>query len=170
EARARLGRALLRLEVHVYDAEALRVAVGPLEVVQQRPGEVAAHVHALAHGLVHRAQVLPQVGDALRVVHAALRRHGRVGERGAVLGDVDRYAAVALADPSQRVQQPLRVDLPAHLGVGRVRLAHAGDARRRRGRIVPGDAARVVVDAEEVDGLPDGIELGRGDVGPRVAE
>src|SRR5690606_878820 len=136
EARARLGRALLRLEVHVHDAEALRVAIGPLEVVQQRPGEVAAHVHALVHGLVEHAQVLAQVGDALRVVDAALGRHGRVGERGAVLGDVDRHVAVALADPPQRVQQPLRVDLPAHLGVGRARLADAGDARRKRGRII----------------------------------
>src|SRR5919202_1643356 len=43
---ARLDRAPLRLVVDVDEAEALREAVGPLEVVEQRPGEVAAHVRA----------------------------------------------------------------------------------------------------------------------------
>ena len=46
EARAVLGVALLRLEVDVHQPEALRVAEGPLEVVHQRPGEVAAQVDA----------------------------------------------------------------------------------------------------------------------------
>ena len=38
---ARLGRALLRLEVHVHDPEPVAVAGHPLEVVHQAPLEVA---------------------------------------------------------------------------------------------------------------------------------
>jgi hypothetical protein len=38
----------------------------PLEVVEQRPGVVAAQVDALANRLVHREEVIAQVGDAQR--------------------------------------------------------------------------------------------------------
>src|SRR4051812_6616785 len=52
EAGALLRRPLERLEVHVHEAEALRIAERPLEVVEQRPGEIAAHVDALLDGRV----------------------------------------------------------------------------------------------------------------------
>src|SRR5688572_22367847 len=45
EPRARLGSAALGLEIDVDDAEALRVAVAPLEVVEERPGEIAAQIY-----------------------------------------------------------------------------------------------------------------------------
>ena len=75
EPRARLRRALLRREVDVHDAEALRVAEAPLEVVEQRPGEVAAQVDALPRSRrARRARCVAQVGDAQRIVDAAVRR------------------------------------------------------------------------------------------------
>src|SRR5690348_12829327 len=42
EVGAVLRRALLVLEVDMHDAEALRIAMRPFEIVQQRPREVAA--------------------------------------------------------------------------------------------------------------------------------
>src|SRR4026207_611649 len=45
----RLDSSLLSRIIDVNDAEALGVAVGPLVVVEQRPGVVAAQVHALRH-------------------------------------------------------------------------------------------------------------------------
>ena len=54
--------------VDVHDAEALRIAERPFEIVEQRPGEVAAHVGALADRVVHGAQMLAQVVDAQRIL------------------------------------------------------------------------------------------------------
>src|SRR5215471_13106077 len=45
--RAKLGRPLLRLEVHVNDAEAIAVAVDPFEVVLCAPEEVPIHRYAV---------------------------------------------------------------------------------------------------------------------------
>ncbi len=67
EMRARLRRALQRLVVDVHQAEALGEAVGPFEVVEQRPGEVAADVGALPDRVVHGAQMLAQVVDTQRI-------------------------------------------------------------------------------------------------------
>ena len=48
------------------------VAAGPLEVVQQRPDEVAADVDAGVDRLVHGGEVVAQVRDPVRVVHPAV--------------------------------------------------------------------------------------------------
>ena len=66
-ARARLERTPLGGEVDVHDAEALGVAQGPLEVVEQRPDEVAAQVDPVADGAVRGVQVGVEVADPLRV-------------------------------------------------------------------------------------------------------
>jgi hypothetical protein len=50
ERGAQLGRATLRGVVHIVEAEAVPVAVRPLEVVHQAPEEVALHGHAVGHG------------------------------------------------------------------------------------------------------------------------
>src|SRR5919201_6779594 len=81
--RAALGHARLRVEVDVDDAEALVVALFPLEVVEQRPHAVAAHVGAVGHRARQRREVTLQVGHPLGVLDAAVDR-GRVVERRAV--------------------------------------------------------------------------------------
>src|SRR3954447_4004067 len=82
-----LDRALLCAVVDVDQAEALVVAVGPLEVVQQGPGEVAGQRGALAGGRGAGGEVALQVVLAFGVVDRAVRAYD-VGVRGAVLGDV----------------------------------------------------------------------------------
>src|SRR3954454_12616749 len=86
--RAPLGDAPLRRVVDVDEAEALGVAVLPLEVVEHRPGEVAPHVDPVGDRLRQRAEVRPQVLDAPRVLQGPVH-HGPVLERRAVLRDVD---------------------------------------------------------------------------------
>ena len=88
---ARLRHALERLVVHVDDAEALRVAVRPLEVVEQRPDEVALdrRRRRRSRGRPPREVRLRGKRWRSRIAHACRRAAG-VGERGAVLGDVDR--------------------------------------------------------------------------------
>src|SRR5580765_1536453 len=68
--RAVLERARLRLVVDVHEAEPGRVALRPLEVVEQRPDEVPAQVRARRHGSAGRTEVLLQEPDAIRVVDA----------------------------------------------------------------------------------------------------
>src|SRR5690606_30393134 len=59
-----LDGAHLRVVVDVHDPEALAVSVAPLEVVEQRPHEVAAQVDTLAHRPVGGGEVASQVVDA----------------------------------------------------------------------------------------------------------
>src|SRR5688572_8312458 len=63
-----LDRALLRFEIDVDDAEALGETERPFEIVDQRPGHVAAHVGALADGFVDRAQMALEIVDAERIL------------------------------------------------------------------------------------------------------
>src|SRR5487761_2721051 len=68
--RAVLGRAPLRLVVDMHDAEALHVARGPLEVVEQAPDHVAGHRHALAQRLANGGNVRRDVFGTVAVVDA----------------------------------------------------------------------------------------------------
>src|SRR5262245_59095009 len=52
-----LRRALLRLEVHVHQPEAVAEAKGPLEVVHRAPLEVALDRHAVGSGALELRQV-----------------------------------------------------------------------------------------------------------------
>src|SRR6266516_6095378 len=88
-----LQHALLGGVVNVDQAEALGVALFPLEVVQQRPDEVAAQVHPGGDGALRRAEVAIQEADAVGIVDLALRV-GVVVEGGAVLGDRQRHRRV----------------------------------------------------------------------------
>ena len=76
-ARAVLRRALERLEVDVDQPEALAVAVAPLEVVHQRPHEVAAQVDAVGDRPVRGAEVAVEVRDPIRVGDAPVGRRPR---------------------------------------------------------------------------------------------
>src|SRR5208282_6226614 len=55
EPSARLGRPPLGCIVHMHDAKTHAVAQCPLEVVQQRPYEIPADVHALCNDVAHGA-------------------------------------------------------------------------------------------------------------------
>ena len=79
-------RPLLRGPVDVDDAEAHVVSVRPLEVVEQRPLEVAAHVHAFVDRRPERPQVGVEVADATHVMDGPVVDRVVVGH--AVLGDV----------------------------------------------------------------------------------
>ena len=70
--RARLGVTLLSLKVDVEQAVALVVAVGPGELVLQRPHKVAVDVHATVDCLEDPREVLAHVVDARGVVDKAV--------------------------------------------------------------------------------------------------
>ena len=91
------------VEVDLEQAEAAAVAVRPLEVVDQRPVQVADDVDALGAGAVDGVEVRAQEVRALDVAP--------VGD--AVLGDEQRPAAARVAD--QQPVEALGVDLPAEI-------------------------------------------------------
>src|SRR5215469_5251068 len=88
-----LDKPLLCNEVAPHDSEALRETLGPLEVVGERPGEVAAHVGALLNCAPQLGQVCTHVGDPTLVVYAAVLG-GRVAVRAPVLRDVNRNSGI----------------------------------------------------------------------------
>src|SRR4051812_10962098 len=130
--RGALQRPLLRGVVDAHDAEALVVAVFPLEVVQQRPRVVALDVHAGRTRLHERVEVLAQERHPRRVLDHAVDEL-LVVEGGAVLGDPDLEIAVVGAQPQQQVVQAGRVDGPAH--------RRRPPARRDRLRVQRGSSA-----------------------------
>src|SRR5207244_6741824 len=108
ETCARFGGPPLRLEVHMYDPEPLRVAVTPLVVVQQGPGEIAPQIHAAADGVQGPAEVPPVIVDPQRIFHRTIRGLRRIRERSAVLRDVQGQVAgpPPVAPPDQRLGEP----------------------------------------------------------------
>src|SRR5215510_2151909 len=75
------------VEVDVDDSEAAGVAERPLEVVEERPEEVAAHGHARRDSRSDCVEMALEVGDPPGVRDASVL--ARVRERRAVLGDVE---------------------------------------------------------------------------------
>src|SRR5262245_20138461 len=92
----RLGRALERLEVDVDHAEAAAVAFRPFEVVDERPDEIAAQFYTGGECAARGGEVLAQIGDAIVVVHDAIRRE-RIVVASAVLRHIEVRIAVAVA-------------------------------------------------------------------------
>ena len=85
----------------MHAAESLRVAVAPLEVVEQRPDLLAAQVDAALHRAVGGREVAAQVVDALDVPHAAV--DDLVGEGSAVLGHHERQPRELLVEVDEEV-------------------------------------------------------------------
>src|SRR5436190_8131482 len=133
---AALRNAPLVREVHGDDPEAAVVAVLPLEVVEQRPDVVAADVDPLTDGELDRGDVVAQVGNSVGVLDDGVPVDRRVLERGAVLGDHERHAAVIPLQAQQQGRERARLDRPRHRRVRRLR-ARLADAER------PGSAVRL---------------------------
>src|SRR5262245_9893384 len=88
EARAVFWRSDLRLEIHMHDAEALRVAEGPLEIVQERPDKVSAQIDPARNRGMNRPDVLVEIVHSKWIRDVIVLRPRRIEERRAVLGDV----------------------------------------------------------------------------------
>ena len=81
-------------------------------------------------------------------------RNRRVVERGAVLGDVQSAARRSVRAPSEEYRSGPAEALPSRSRCRWRRVAHLRGSADQDRWVVPRDAPRVVVDAEEVDPLP----------------
>eukprot|EP00964_Phaeocystis_antarctica_P105253 scaffold70298_cov75-Phaeocystis_antarctica.AAC.1 len=99
---------LLRLEVCKDESEPLAVPHLPLEVVHQRPREIAAHVDAvLVDGAAHLGGVVCIEVEPPRVID----RSGGVlvaGRRPSVLSHIERWVVVASCHPRKKLAQTPR--------------------------------------------------------------
>src|SRR5580658_4862974 len=68
-----LRRALLRDKIHVVDAEALGIAIGPLEVIEQTPQEVALDWKAFLGGTQEVSDVVTKIHDPVGILNAPFR-------------------------------------------------------------------------------------------------
>src|SRR5450756_671137 len=114
---AALDGALLRRVVDVHEAEPAGVAPRPLEVVRERPDEVALERDPLVEGGRAGHHVLLEVPATVLVLDLAVDHRVRIGR--AVLGDVQRKVRPVRVGELEDVEHALRVDGPAHLGAGR---------------------------------------------------
>src|SRR5215831_12737112 len=109
----RLGRALERLEIDVNHAEAAAVAFRPLEVIDERPDEIAAQFYPGGNRAAGGGEVLAQISDAIVVVYGAICRE-RIVVASTVLGHIEVRVAVAVAQADQFFGEGARIDRPAH--------------------------------------------------------
>lgn len=181
---ALLGVALLVvIVVDVCDTEAGDVALGPLKVVEERPGHVALDLAAiLGDGGSQSLDVTVEVLGTQGVVEDLLNSLVRLGlDGGTVLGDVDLGVVVALGQPDNEVLEALGVGAqPGALGLGADALAALGPEQALEvaeevlglglGRLVLDVVGSVVVHAVEVVGAQDQSLLLLGEGGKAVAE
>src|SRR5262249_57759537 len=67
------GRALERIEIDVNHAEAAAVAFRPLEVIDERPDEIAAQFYAGRERAAGGGEMLAQISRAVVVGYGAIR-------------------------------------------------------------------------------------------------
>src|SRR5580658_3191059 len=112
-----LYRALLVAEVHIGKTVTLAVAIGPLEVIEQAPRVVGAHVRSVRNGARQFRQMLPEELGAARVGDAAIfLLVGCVEITTAFLGDLDDGSVVFTSDLHHEVVYPARPYLQAGVG------------------------------------------------------
>ena len=58
---------MLIAEVHIHKSKALRVAIGPLEVIQEAPSMISAHLRTICNSARKLLKVLPEKLNALHV-------------------------------------------------------------------------------------------------------
>ena len=83
------------VEVHVHDSEAVRITLGPLEVVEEGPHEEAAQIDTRVERGTRRPQVRVEIGDPIVVVDRTVRT-GFVVERAPALVHEQRRRVVLL--------------------------------------------------------------------------
>lgn len=153
------------------EPEPWAVALSPLEVVEQRPGEVAGDREAAGEGALDRGQVERVIANPIGIIDLdfALIRVVRCGP---ALGDHDVSGREVRRNPVESILEPLGMHRPAESGaVFRMRLRDfCPEGALDRCRAHPGsDPVRVVVvEPEEVDGRGDQVHIPRFDHRARI--
>ena len=83
-APAVLDDTFLGLPIHMHQPEALTISQRPLEVIQQRPVEIALYGNTIFNGAMDLCNMIPQIADAAFVAHTSIKIHA--------VGDGDSFS------------------------------------------------------------------------------
>src|SRR5580658_3027856 len=111
-----LDHALLCLEVDVRQSKPLAETFRPLEIIQQTPRMISAHVGPLRNALPQRRQILAVIRNAPPIVNRAARIRPVV-VRTSALGNLDRRPVVIARNAHHHVIQRLRPDFPTEVSL-----------------------------------------------------
>ena len=92
----RFGCALERIEIDVHHAETAVIAFCPLEVIEQRPNEIAAQICTSGERATGSSEVGAQIGDAVVIAYEAVRC-APIIVASAVLGYIEVEIAILVA-------------------------------------------------------------------------
>ena len=101
-------------EIDEDHAETLRVALLPLEIIEQRPMKIAEERNAFARGSRESLKIARGEIDALRIVDFAVERNPIAG-RATVFGD-ENGQVVTLVEPFGSPEESVGRNLPAESG------------------------------------------------------
>ena len=150
---------LKRFVVRVYDSEALAVAFRPLEVIEQRPSEVAFKRYAGLDQTVALNKMLAEVRRAQYVMNLVFRRQNVI-VASAVLRNIDRRIAVFWCAQESTLNKPSGVDVPAHVRAVKTDLNFFA-VEQAFILLVTAETTAVEVNADEVDLLGDRLHVSR---------
>ncbi len=158
---AELGPPLPVGGVDAREPELLRVAEGPLEIVQEAPHEVSFERHTVRKRLAAGLDVALQVRDAVIVADDPVRAWN-IGKGRPVLGNIQGLAGPVPGDMLEDAAQALRLDLPVHLGLLLIGWHEFESVRVLAGRIRgPHGLLVVVVHADEIERRSDDVHVSR---------
>src|SRR6185295_15328809 len=91
-----LDRSRLSRIVDVNDSKSLRVAVSPLEVIEQRPDEIPAYINTALNRVAYSSDMSAEILDSLRIVDLSIDRRRRIRKSRSILRDVEWDLTVPL--------------------------------------------------------------------------
>src|SRR5215211_7065376 len=86
EPSAVLDGSHLSLVIDVHDAKSSGIAVAPLVIVEQRPGEISSQIYTLSYRVVNRSHVRLEILNTKRVLDASIVRGRTIRPGRSVLG------------------------------------------------------------------------------------
>lgn len=166
-AEAILHNALHRWTIDPSETEVHLVAREPLQIVLERPDEVALDITASSDSITHSLDVVMQVLLTFNVVNS--HSHVVLLPRETVLRDIGGDVVVRVLGVDEQVTETRAIDSPASLGerptrseaIGHVHVLGEAWGIRYGGATGIGDVREVVVQSDKVEAtLDDGNLLG----------
>src|SRR6476659_2215509 len=167
---ARFDRSRLRRVIDMNDSKSLRVPVTPLEVVEQRPGEIPSYVSAALDCLTDSADMFPKIFDSLRILDLPVDRRRRIWKSRPILRDIERNLTVPLLDPQQNSGERRGINFPADVRIRTRLLQNSHGALRQSLSVVARDTTRVVIHAKKIDRLRNRVHVIGRPFDPRFPE
>ena len=133
-------------------AEAFRRPLRPLEIVEQRPYEIAAQIGTVPQRLQGSDEMDPEIVDPFEIVNRSIGTDPVIECR-PVLGDIDRRIAIVIAEIDELTVETLRLDRPAHRRQYRTLGRRTERQAKRTLRVILNVKFIVIIHSQKIDRL-----------------